>query len=262
MAVADDLAGALTYERAADRRCCCCAERFRRSRRRTSACCCRRRWRRDLAFLALHLAGKLPVVLNWTTGPANLATPRKLMGLTHVVTSKAFIDRTRDRGRRDAVPVPRRRCGRRSASLELLRTLLAVRCFGRQRSARCVPKLTRTQPAVVLFTSGSEKAPKAVPLTHRNIISDQRCGMQRAGADAQATSVLGFLPLFHSFGLTVTGLLPLLYGHARRPPPRPDRRRRLAARSRRTSRRSWPARRRSSATSSTAPSRASWTRCG
>src|SRR5262249_26965018 len=48
----------------------------------------------DVAFLALHSAGKLPVVLNWTTGPGNLAHAAKLMGLTHVVTSKAFVDRT------------------------------------------------------------------------------------------------------------------------------------------------------------------------
>ncbi len=47
----------------------------------------------DLAFLGLHLAGKLPVVLNWTTGPANLAHAAKVMSLSHVVTSKAFVDR-------------------------------------------------------------------------------------------------------------------------------------------------------------------------
>src|SRR5205807_664875 len=48
----------------------------------------------DIALLALHLAGKLPVVLNWTTGPSNLAHAARVMKLTHVVTSKAFIDRT------------------------------------------------------------------------------------------------------------------------------------------------------------------------
>src|SRR5262249_38796508 len=47
----------------------------------------------DIAFLGLHLAGKLPVVLNWTTGPANLDHAAQLMGLTHIVSSKAFIDR-------------------------------------------------------------------------------------------------------------------------------------------------------------------------
>ena len=39
-----------------------------------------------------------------------------------------------------------------------------------------MPAADPDRPAVVLFTSGSEKAPKAVPLTHRNILSDQRGG--------------------------------------------------------------------------------------
>src|SRR5262249_5970247 len=45
----------------------------------------------DVALLGMYLAGKLPVILNWTTGPANLAHAARLMNLTHVITSKAFI---------------------------------------------------------------------------------------------------------------------------------------------------------------------------
>jgi long-chain-fatty-acid--[acyl-carrier-protein] ligase len=63
----------------------------------------------------------------------------------------------------------------------------------------------------VLFTSGSEKAPKAVPLTHANIISDQRGCLEALNIERN-NSVLGFLPMFHSFGLTITGLLPLFVG--------------------------------------------------
>ena len=47
----------------------------------------------DVALLALHLAGKLPVVLNWTTGPANLAHAARTLGLTQVLTSRVFVDR-------------------------------------------------------------------------------------------------------------------------------------------------------------------------
>ena len=63
----------------------------------------------------------------------------------------------------------------------------------------------------MLFTSGSEKAPKAVPLTHANILTNQRSGLAVLGLTRQ-DSVLGFLPAFHSFGLTMTGLLPLVAG--------------------------------------------------
>jgi len=166
----------------------------------------------DLAFLGLHLAGKLPVVLNWTTGPANLAHAAKIMKLSHVITSKAFVDRVQ-------VEVPgtqflfleELRAG--MGKFELLRRLLGVRFFGGLVKSRLLRPLSRDphKPAVVLFTSGSEKAPKAVPLTHNNIISDQR-GCLEALQVGREHSALGFLPMFHSFGLTVTGLLPLFVG--------------------------------------------------
>jgi long-chain-fatty-acid--[acyl-carrier-protein] ligase len=63
----------------------------------------------------------------------------------------------------------------------------------------------------VLFTSGSEKAPKAVPLTHDNILANQR-GIVEFAQMTRTESVMGFLPMFHSFGLTVTGLMPLVVG--------------------------------------------------
>ena len=48
-----------------------------------------------------------------------------------------------------------------------------------------VPKVGPDQPAVVLFTSGSEKAPKAVPLTHENLLSNQARQLDRPGTDPQ-----------------------------------------------------------------------------
>lgn len=209
--VADDLAGGVTYERLlvgatalADRFAALPAPHVGLMLPASVGC--------DLAFLGLTLAGKLPVLLNWTTGPAHLEHAARLTGLTHVVTSRAFVDRVQ-------VRVPgveyvfledmRASVGR----LELLRRLLGVRWFGsrlrRRRLARLDPDPHR--PAVVLFTSGSEKAPKAVPLTHANILADQRACLEalRVGRDHAA---IGFLPMFHSFGLTVTGLLPLFVG--------------------------------------------------
>ena len=163
----------------------------------------------DMALLALHLAGKLPVVLNWTTGPAHLAHAAEVMKLRHVVTSKAFTDRT-------GIEVAGteylflEQVGSGIGTFEKLRMLLKVTLFpGSVR--KHVPRLDPEQPAVVLFTSGSEKAPKAVPLTHRNILSDQRLGIPVMGLKSEDI-FLGFLPAFHSFGMTVTGLLPLLGG--------------------------------------------------
>jgi long-chain-fatty-acid--[acyl-carrier-protein] ligase len=162
-----------------------------------------------VALMGLYLAGKLPVVLNWTTGPANLAHAVNTVGLKHVVTSRAFVDRS-------GVQVPgtdylfmeelRQTVGK----FEMLRTLLTVRWLpGRVQAT--VPRPSPDRPAVVLFTSGSEKAPKAVPLTHRNLLTDQRAGVGVLGV-TRKDSILGFLPAFHSFGMSITGLLPLLSG--------------------------------------------------
>jgi acyl-CoA synthetase (AMP-forming)/AMP-acid ligase II/1-acyl-sn-glycerol-3-phosphate acyltransferase/acyl carrier protein len=206
--VADDLAGALTGERLlvgvltlAKRLAHLPAANIGVLLPASVAC--------DIVLMALYLAGKLPVVLNWTTGPANLAHAARLMKLSHVVTSKTFVDRT-------GIAVAgtdylflediRATIGK----VELLRSLARVR-WRPGSIRRLVPPILPDRPAVVLFTSGSEKAPKAVPLTHANILCCQRAAMTIMGVTAEDV-VLGFLPAFHSFGMTVTTLLPLLIG--------------------------------------------------
>jgi len=208
VAAADDLAGVLTYERLLVG-ALTMARRFARLPAANvglmlpSSVVC------DVALIGLQLAGKLPVVLNWTTGPANLAHAARIMSLTHVVTSRQFVDRT-------GVTVEgteylfledvRKEIGR----WELLRTLLSVRLRPGGVRGR-VPRVSPDQPAVVLFTSGSEKAPKAVPLTHSNVLSDMRSGIPFLGL-TRKDSILGFLPAFHSFGMSGTTLMPLLGG--------------------------------------------------
>jgi long-chain-fatty-acid--[acyl-carrier-protein] ligase len=208
VAAADDLTGVLTYERlligalALSRRLKAVpADNIGLLMPASVAC--------DTALLALYLADKLPVVLNWTTGPANLAHAARTMGLTHVLTSRAFIDRAgvAVEGVQYFFLEDLRRQIRR---WELLRLLLAVRLRpGRIR--RHIPRPNPNRPAVVLFTSGSERAPKAVPLTHANLLSDQRSGIPFLGL-TRRESMLGFLPVFHSFGLAGNVLLPLLGG--------------------------------------------------
>ncbi len=208
MAVADDQAGVRTYRRLLVG-VLTLARRFEKLPGQrvglllpASAAC-------DTALLALQWAGKVPVILNWTTGPSNLAHAARAMGLTHVVTAEAFLDRTGvnvEGVEYVLLEEVRQGIGR----WELLRTLLGVR-FLPGRVRRRMPRLAPDEPAVILFTSGSEKAPKAVPLTHTNLLSNQRAVLSELGL-SRADCILGFLPAFHSFGLTLAGLLPLLAG--------------------------------------------------
>jgi long-chain-fatty-acid--[acyl-carrier-protein] ligase len=163
----------------------------------------------DVALLGLYLAGKVPVLLNWTTGPANLAHAARLMNLQKVVTSRLFVDRVGVHVEgTDYVYLED--LGKAIGKLERLLTLLKVRFLPGGIRSR-VPRPDPDSPAVVLFTSGSEKAPKAVPLTHRNLLTNQRTGNSILEVTEQ-DSMIAFLPAFHSFGISITGLFPLLSG--------------------------------------------------
>lgn len=206
--IADDLSGVLNYERAL-LGAWLMAKQFRAIEAKNVGLMLPASVAADLAFLGLHLAGKLPVVLNWTTGPGNLAHAARVMKLTHVITSKKFIDRA-------AVEVQ----GTEYVYLEDVKKnigtfskiagLLKVKLLGGSIQSG-LPKVNTDDPGVVLFTSGSEKAPKAVPLTHGNLLSDIRLGGPVLGLRRDDV-FLGFLPAFHSFGMTVTLLFPILTG--------------------------------------------------
>ena len=86
------------------------------------------------------------------------------------------------------------------------------------RASLCSPRLSTlnpqpstNDPAVILFTSGSEGDPKGVELTHRNLLANIR--QMLSVIDLMETDrFFNALPLFHSFGLTVGLLLPLVRG--------------------------------------------------
>ncbi len=163
----------------------------------------------DIVFLSLHMAGKLPVMLNWTTGPATLAHAVGKLRVTHVITSQKLIDRL-------GIEVPgakyvfledlRGGVGKAEALATLLATYVAPHHF-----LRAAPRVDADDPAVILFTSGSESTPKAVPLSHRNLVTNARDGLLALAA-TRGDAMLACLPPFHSFGLTGNIIAPLLGG--------------------------------------------------
>ena len=66
-------------------------------------------------------------------------------------------------------------------------------------------------PAVILFTSGSEGAPKGVVLSHRNILANAAQAAARIDF-GRTDKVFNVLPVFHSFGLTAGLVLPVVSG--------------------------------------------------
>ncbi|MCL4201941.1 MAG: AMP-binding protein [Pirellulaceae bacterium] len=208
VAVADRLSGVLTYRRMLVG-ASLMAKRFTRFEGDAVGVLLPSTVAADVVFFALHLAGKLPVMLNWTTGPANLAHAVQTMKIRHVVTSHRFVDRLGveiEGAEYVFLEDLRAGIGRLEAAVTLARTYVSIGSF-----LKNTPRASEDDAAVVLFTSGSEAAPKAVPLSHRNLRADIQAGIQAMGFTRQDV-LLGFLPPFHSFGLAGNLVCPVLTG--------------------------------------------------
>jgi long-chain-fatty-acid--[acyl-carrier-protein] ligase len=208
VAAADDLSSVVTYERML-MGALVMARRFERLPATNVGLMLPASVACDIMLLGLLLAGKRPVLLNWTTGPANLRHAARLSGLTHAITSWRLRDRL-GLAIEGVEFVDVEDLSRQVGWFERVRAFLAVR-LGPAGVRRQVPRAVPDDQAVILFTSGSEKAPKGVPLTHRNILSNQQGALTVIGP-TRRDAILSFLPMFHSFGFTVTGVLPLLAG--------------------------------------------------
>ncbi len=164
-----------------------------------------------VVLLSLWSAGRVPAILNFSTGTATMLTCARLAGLRQVITSRAFLERAKldARALTDG--------GLELVYLEDVRARITVgRKLGaairqRIRLGMSSAHLAPGDPAVVLFTSGSEGTPKGVELTHANLLANIRqvlCVLDMVDTDRFFSA----LPLFHSFGLTAGVLLPLVRG--------------------------------------------------
>ena len=161
-----------------------------------------------ITFFALHTLHRIPVMLNYTAGPANVASACRTAGLTHVVTSRQFIEKADLGGLTDALA--------EDYTLLWLEDLrpqlnLGMKLKAAWRATRPPPKGDPSDPAVVLFTSGSEGEPKGVVLSHRNL-QRNRCQVRAVLSLNPQDHLLLCLPTFHSFALGVGLLLPLMAG--------------------------------------------------
>src|ERR1700724_2814324 len=79
------------------------------------------------------------------------------------------------------------------------------------RRSRCSGSCRPDAPAAILFMSGSEGVPKGVVLSHRNMLANAAQAAARIDF-GRTDKVFNVLPVFHSFGLTVGLILPLVSG--------------------------------------------------
>ncbi|MBU4367052.1 MAG: AMP-binding protein [Verrucomicrobia bacterium] len=158
-------------------------------------------------YFATLFAGKIPVMVNWTVGSRNIVHSLDLLGVRHVLTAGALAQKIESQGTNLGQLKDRfvmlEEVGQRITTGQKLKAALMSRL-----SWRALARVKGKDTAVVLFTSGSESRPKAVPLTHTNILSNIRDFMKVFHFQPR-DRLLGMLPPFHSFGLTVTICFPL-----------------------------------------------------
>ena len=161
-----------------------------------------------VTLLGVHSAGRVPAMINFTAGAANIQAAATAAKLDTIVTSRAFVEK----GRLDALVAE---LGKtiRFVYLEDLRGEIGTieRLRGLMMWKHPIAKRQADDAVAILFTSGSEGTPKGVVLSSRNMLAN--IAQIAARIDfGRSDKVLDVLPVFHSFGLTAGLILPLISG--------------------------------------------------
>ena len=166
-----------------------------------------------IANLAIVCAGKVPVNLNFTAGRISSESSMAEAGVRTILTADAMRTRLPDfpwpARSLDLVSEIRAAGGKRA----MLPWLAAAWLLPNQWVASLLglPHVGDREEASLLFTSGSAGNPRGVVLSHRNVLAN--CAQISSLSILPDSAVLlGCLPLFHSFGFTVTLWYPFIRG--------------------------------------------------
>ncbi len=161
--------------------------------------------------LGLSAAGRVPAMLNYTSGPHGIETARVAAGVRAVITSRKFIEQAR------LQPLLEALAGCTIIYLEDVRSefgladKLWLMLFALPFPRFAMTRQSALDPAVVVFTSGSEARPKGVVLSHYALIANVaqiRVVLEFTPED----KILNPLPLYHAYSFTAGMILPLITG--------------------------------------------------
>lgn len=166
-------------------------------------------------FMGLHAFGRVPAMLNFTVGAGGMIKACETAQIKNIITSRRFIKLARlDSAAEELSKVAKLHyledIAGKITLLDKARGLVAS-WFAEFNYHRYAENVIADDPAVVLFTSGSEGTPKGVVLSHTNLLANR----EQLAARVDFTGhdiILNALPMFHSFGLTAGTLLPLFSG--------------------------------------------------
>ena len=161
-----------------------------------------------VAIMAVMNAGRVPAMINFTSGATNILNACRAAQVSTIVTARAFVEK----GKLDAL-VAQLSKEVNFVYLEDIRKTVGITDKIRAMLTFKKPLVVRKPDdwAIIPFTSGSEGMPKGVVLSHRNILAN--CAQAAARIDfGRMDKVFNVLPVFHSFGMTGGLMLPLVSG--------------------------------------------------
>ena len=162
-----------------------------------------------VAFFAVQSGGRVAAMLNYTAGAANILSALATAKIRTVISSRAFIEKAELDDLAAAIELS----GTKIIWLEDVRGVITTqeKLIGALSWRWPLRQVSGNDPAIILFTSGSEGTPKAVVLSHANVHLNAAQAEARVTISVQDT-LFNVLPIFHSFGLTGGTILPLLFG--------------------------------------------------
>ncbi len=173
-----------------------------------------------VTFFAMQAVGRVPAMLNFSAGNKNILLSCQAAAIHHVYTSRQFIETAK----LEEVIAALTASGITIRYFEDIKKQVKVATLIKNALGSLFPVhyyrflnrdnstfLDANQPAVILFTSGSEGTPKGVVLSHHNLQANRQQLTSRI--DFNPTDIVfNAMPMFHSFGLMGGTLLPILSG--------------------------------------------------
>jgi acyl-[acyl-carrier-protein]-phospholipid O-acyltransferase/long-chain-fatty-acid--[acyl-carrier-protein] ligase len=164
------------------------------------------------------MLGKTLVNLNYTAEMNSLESSIAKAEVQTIITSKKFVDKLKAKGILidkvfDLVEVIYLEDIKSEISkIKALFTFLSVKLLPSSILILLhIKKIEKNDTVVILFSSGSEGEPKGIELSSDNILGNTQQIAAVLNVNDKDT-IVGSLPLFHAFGITVTTFLPLIEG--------------------------------------------------